>query len=111
VLPSDCGKAMQALAAAVPAPGMAMAATFAHGVLRGEITAASPNDLAARLREAREAVNGVGGFLVVTAAPAPIRATLDMWGPTAGDAALMRQLKTAFDPGGVLNPGRFIEGL
>jgi glycolate oxidase FAD binding subunit len=102
---------MQALAVAVPAPGMTMAATVAHGVLRGEISAASSDDLAARLREAREAVSGVGGFLVVTAAPAPIRAAIDMWGPTPGDAALMRQLKAAFDPGGVLNPGRFIEGL
>jgi len=111
VLPSDCAKTMQALAVAVPAPGMTMAATVAHGVLRGEISAASSDDLAARLREAREAVSGVGGFLVVTAAPAPIRAAIDMWGPTPGDAALMRQLKAAFDPGGVLNPGRFIEGL
>ena len=111
VLPSDCAKTMQALAAGIPPTGMAMAATVAHGVLRGEICAARPDDLVVRLREAREAVSGVGGFLVVTAAPAPIRGAVTMWGPTPGDAALMRQLKAAFDPRGVLNPGRFIDGL
>jgi hypothetical protein len=49
--------------------------------------------------------------LVVTAAPAPIRATLDLWGPAPGGAVLMRQLKAAFDATQVLNAGRFAAGI
>ena len=111
VLPSDCAKSMRALRDAAAPNGIAMAATVAHGVLRGELLAPSLDAAAAGLTAAREAVGTLGGFLVVTAAPAPIRATLDLWGPAPGGAALMRQLKTAFDATQVLNPGRFAAGI
>jgi FAD/FMN-containing dehydrogenase len=35
---------------------------------------------------------------------------LDVWGPVSAPR-LVRGLKQALDPGGVLNPGRFVEGL
>jgi glycolate oxidase FAD binding subunit len=35
---------------------------------------------------------------------------LDVWGPARGDRFLMRRLKAALDPRGVLNPGRFAGG-
>ena len=41
-----------------------------------------------------------------------LRATLDPWGPlTPAALELMRQLRDEFDPGRVLNPGRFVGGL
>jgi glycolate oxidase FAD binding subunit len=111
VLPSDCAKAMRALRDAATPNGIAMAATVAHGVLRGELLAPSLDAAADGLTAAREAASALGGFLVVTAAPAPIRATLDLWGPPPGGAVLMRQLKAAFDATQVLNAGRFAAGI
>ncbi len=111
VLPSDCAKAMRALRDAAAPNRIAMAATVAHGVLRGELFAPTLPAAAAGLAAAREAAGALGGFLVVTAAPAPIRATLDLWGPAPDGAGLMRQIKTAFDATQVLNPGRFAAGI
>jgi glycolate oxidase FAD binding subunit len=111
VLPSECAKAMQALRDGAGPNGIAMAATVAHGVLRGELFAPSLDAAAAGLTAAREAVSVLGGFLVVMAAPAQIRATLDLWGPAPGGAALMRQLKAAFDATQMLNAGRFAAGI
>jgi glycolate oxidase FAD binding subunit len=45
---------------------------------------------------------------VVLEAPPAVKAKVDVWG-SAGDAfPLMRDLKLAFDPAGILNPGRFV---
>jgi glycolate oxidase FAD binding subunit len=51
------------------------------------------------------------GNVVFHAMPPRARATLDAWGPPPPGFALMRALKTQFDPAGCCNPGRFIGGL
>jgi len=51
------------------------------------------------------------GSLVVLHAPAAVKKRVDVWGPPGKDFALMRGLKEQFDPGWVLNPGRFVGGL
>jgi glycolate oxidase FAD binding subunit len=86
---------------------VAVAATVSHGVLRGEMSAQDPAVTARGLSSAREALGVLGGFLVVLDAPAPVRATVDEWGPMLAEAALMRQIRVAFDAKGVVNPGRF----
>lgn len=56
----------------------------------------------------REALASEGGNLVVERAPADLKSAADVWGPIPEPAlAVMRRLKAEFDPGGVLNPGRF----
>ncbi len=37
--------------------------------------------------------------------------TESCWGPPRGEWALMREIKKALDPSGLLNAGRFIEGI
>jgi glycolate oxidase FAD binding subunit len=60
----------------------------------------------------RAALAAEGGSLVVERAPRALKDTVDVWGPVAPEAlAIMRRLKAEFDPGGVLNPGRFVGGL
>jgi glycolate oxidase FAD binding subunit len=54
---------------------------------------------------------GAKGSLVVQHAPAEVKAAVDVWGPVGDGLALMRGLKAQFDPGRVLNPGRFVGGL
>jgi len=60
---------------------------------------------------ARAALVAEGGSLVVEAAPAALRSTVDPWGPLPSAFAIMRRLKQRFDPEGRLNPGRFVGGL
>ena len=112
VLPSDAGKAMHAVRDATSGHGdVAIAATASHGVLRGALRA-STGDLAARgVAAAREALTSLGGFLVVMEAPKALRATLDVWGPMPAEVKWMREIRAAFDPKGILNPGRFIDAI
>jgi len=51
------------------------------------------------------AIDG-GGHAVILDAPDELRR--DPWGPPPAGLAIMRRLKTAFDPAGVLNRGQFI---
>jgi glycolate oxidase FAD binding subunit len=62
----------------------------------------APN--AAAAMEARRKAEAAGGSLVMLDALDGI----DAWGTRPPTIELMRRLKTAFDPDGVLNPGRFI---
>jgi glycolate oxidase FAD binding subunit len=112
VLSSDCAKAMHAVRDATSRFGEgAIAATVSHGALRGVLGASSIDDVRSGLAVAREALGALGGFLVVMDAPGPLRGTLNVWGPMPAEVALMRQIKMAFDPKGILNPGRFVDGI
>jgi glycolate oxidase FAD binding subunit len=73
-------------------------------------TAADPAaGAAARLRAA---VAAVGGHATLIRAPDPVRLATEVFAPpTAPVAALSRRLKAAFDPAGILNPGRMYSGL
>jgi len=51
------------------------------------------------------------GSLVVLRAPVAVKAQVDVWGSPGNGFALMRRLKEQFDPGHILNPGRFVGGL
>jgi glycolate oxidase FAD binding subunit len=74
------------------------------------ITRESPH-LADVVTKLRDRVRELGGSLVVERAPAEIKTRVGTWGPPRSDFPLMRGLKTAFDPNGILNPGRFIGGV
>jgi glycolate oxidase FAD binding subunit len=60
------------------------------------------------VREVRAAAERAQGSLVVMAAPAEVAQQLGAWGTTPATIELMRTLKHAFDPDGILNPGRFV---
>lgn len=51
------------------------------------------------------------GSLVVLHAPPEVKPSVDVWGPVGEVFPLMRGLKERFDPGRILNPGRFVGGL
>jgi len=48
------------------------------------------------------------GSLVVLQAPVAVKERVDVWGPPGKGFAMMRGLKEQFDPGNILNPGRFV---
>jgi glycolate oxidase FAD binding subunit len=49
-----------------------------------------------------------GGNLVLSRCPTDWKEPLNVWGEPRGDWTLARQLKQALDPGGLMNPGRFL---
>jgi len=94
---------------ALPGGGFTWYPTLGLGWLAGR-----PADVAAlatALAPARAALVAAGGALVLEAAPAALRATVDAWGPPPASFHLMQRLKHNFDPQGRLNPGRFVGGL
>jgi len=60
------------------------------------------------VREARSAAESAGGALVMMAAPIELRREVGAWGSPPLTLELMKRLKNAFDPGRILNPGRFV---
>ena len=53
----------------------------------------------------------LGGTLVVEQAAPDVKPALDLWGGGIDGLALMKNVKQALDPRGVLSPGRFVAGI
>jgi glycolate oxidase FAD binding subunit len=58
-----------------------------------------------------KAARRAGGHYVCEAAPSWAKPGRDMFGEIGAAGSIMRALKERFDPGGVLNPGRFAGGI
>jgi glycolate oxidase FAD binding subunit len=108
------GTVLDALAGAAgsAAADLAVRGSAGAGVLYAALPGAtSASQLDGILRAVRAAAGGVGhGSCVVLAAPASVRASVDVWGPVAG-LDLMRRVKERFDPYGRMAAGRFVGGI
>jgi glycolate oxidase FAD binding subunit len=113
--PAAIGTAVEALRPAIAAlrggalvlyPTLGIA--FATGAL--EDGAAAP-EVARGVEDARRALGGSGGSVVVAAAPPALRARVDVWGAAPGALEVMRRLKAELDPEGRLAPGRMPGGI
>ena len=67
--------------------------------------------VAAAVAHARSAAARSGGVLVVERRPPASGGTIDPWGDVGKSIAVMRRMKEQYDPGRVLNPGRFVGGI
>jgi len=50
----------------------------------------------------------IGGALVVERCSTQLKSAIDVWGPVGDDFEMMRKVKLAWDPKGILSPGRFV---
>jgi glycolate oxidase FAD binding subunit len=86
---------------------------IAHLYLSAEpaTQAARIEDLANVITKARDFTSEMGGTLIVERCPPEVKEVVDVWGPMRTDFQLMRAIKSQFDPGGTLSPGRFVGGI
>jgi glycolate oxidase FAD binding subunit len=117
VLPARVAEAMEhgERLAAQQRLRVAIVSEAGTGVLRYSFRADDGADRIARLAGVvdplRAFAAGAKGSLVVLQAPPEVKATVDVWGPIGQSFAVMQRLKDQFDPGRILNPGRFVGGL
>ncbi|MEX2224418.1 MAG: FAD-binding oxidoreductase [Candidatus Rokuibacteriota bacterium] len=92
----------------------AVVAQPGHGVLQVAVREGPDAGRLARdlVRPLRQALEAEGGSLVVERAPVELKRECDVWGYIELETlAIMKRLKSEFDPDGLLNPGRFVGGL
>ena len=65
----------------------------------------------AAVAHARSAAARTGGVLVVERRPHSSGGKIDAWGEVGESIVVMRRMKEQYDPGRVLNPGRFVGGI
>ena len=97
------------LLAALPNPGFLWYATLGLGFLAG--SPADTDSAAGAILTARQRVAGLGGTLILQAAPSAIRERLDVWGPPPPSLSLLQSVKNRLDPQARLSPGRFVGGI
>jgi glycolate oxidase FAD binding subunit len=106
-LPDRFGRlARDALAAAPVATG-AWCADLARGVLT-LATPATPEVATALLAALARVADIHAAHLVVERWPLALASMVTVWHPSPAAFPLMRRMKTALDPAGVLSPGRYI---
>jgi glycolate oxidase FAD binding subunit len=89
----------------IPSP----AVTVSPGLGQVLVTIAPDGDDARkRFLAARDVLSALADHCVVLAAPPEWKRGIDIWGPAPETLPVMQSLKEQFDPGRVLNAGRFV---
>ncbi len=76
-----------------------------------EKTVATNDDLHQGLMALRQNCTSLGGHVVVEKVRTDIKKSMDVWGYQSPALEIMKKIKKAFDPKGLLNPGRFVGGI
>ncbi|HJY88031.1 MAG TPA: FAD-binding oxidoreductase [Candidatus Acidoferrales bacterium] len=53
----------------------------------------------------------INGRALIECGPTELKQQVNVWGPARDDLTLIERLKQAFDPQGILSPGRFLGGI
>jgi glycolate oxidase FAD binding subunit len=93
------------------APGGAAWTIGAGGVGIAHAGWPTVGELPGALAQLRGELAALAGYAAIEAAPAALRSHLDLWGAPPATLALMRALKKQWDPGAILNRGRYVGGL
>jgi glycolate oxidase FAD binding subunit len=90
-------------------PGLWMMQAHAgNGIVRAHAVVEDLAAIEADVHRLRGLAEGMGGYLVVARCLADRKASFNVWGNPRPDWAWSQNVKAALDPGGVMNPGRFV---
>ena len=84
---------------------------YPTGLVWLRVNDAESTKAAALIASLRQQLAAHGGSLVVLRASPPLRAAVDVWGEVGNSLPLMKRIKEQFDPGAILNRGRFVGGI
>ena len=94
---------------------MAVQAHAGNGIVHVRVErpdgAGAQGAAAVSVERLRAEAAALGGTLVVEQAAPDVKPDLDLWGGGIDGLALMKNIKHALDPRGVLSPGRFVAGI
>ena len=112
VLPSQIGSLGDALFRQTDLAEVA-ATLVAQGTGLAEVRldAAGQQPLMTVLHALRAEVDRLEGTTTVSQCPGTMKDELDVWGTVKDALPLMHRIKQKFDPGQILNPGRFVGGI
>ncbi|MCE9529943.1 MAG: FAD-binding oxidoreductase [Planctomycetes bacterium] len=82
-----------------------------NGIIHGHVKDLTLDQARSMLETLGGVVAKVNGNLVVTRCPAGWKKDLPIWGRPTDDRVLMKAIKDKLDPGGIFNPGRFVDGI
>ncbi len=77
-----------------------------NGIVTALLRAGAPGPIAAAAEEIRERAGALGGSLAIESAPPEVKRAIEVWGAPAPLTRLSARVKEAFDPRGVMAPGR-----
>jgi glycolate oxidase FAD binding subunit len=112
--PSRCIATAEAIIVALRAKGTeraTLAGRAGDGLLRVCAHESDVRRALGAVRAITETARAHAARFVIERAPAEIKRILDVWGDRPGGFALMRAVKSKFDPDGVFSPGRYVGGI
>ena len=104
--PANLAQAQQILSRGLPE-----ASSWIVAADSGLIFVDVPSIDAGSVDELRRQLGPLQGRLTIESAPVELKQAGNVWGPAGPGARLMRNIKREFDPQGILNPGRFVDGI
>ena len=104
--PANLGQARQMLSRALPE-----ATSWVVAADSGLLFVEAPSVDADTIKALRNELGPLQGRLTVESAPTELKRACNIWGPAGPGARLMHNIKREFDPQGVLNPGRYVDGI
>jgi len=106
--PAETVTFLEALTALVPAHSLARIHT-SSGI--GTVRLLDDGITAKTVRALRSRCEQAGGYLSLLEAPLALKQSVDVWGYSGNALALMKAVKSQFDPDYRLSPGRFVGGI
>ncbi len=104
--PGNLERARSLIAELVPEIGSWVAAGDS-----GLLLLETPSVDADTVRTLRNQLGPLQGRLTIESAPQELKRSADVWGPPGPGVRLMHRVKEQFDPQGILNPGRYVDGI
>jgi len=112
VLPSQIGSLCDAIFQHTRKDGVVVTLVAqGTGLAEMRLDAADLHLLTNVLHALRGEVERLAGTVTVAQCPVTMKSELEVWGTIRDALPLMQRIKQKFDPGQVLNPGRFVGGI